>query len=503
MRALALLAAGLLLSGCEEFFGDRPETAGDQLSGPAVFDAPATQEVAISDPGPGRLMGFRIDSEITFGQRQARTVVLTLPSTYTFNGFDIFGPAGTRIGAYGFEFNSGSAGPDRLFPVYSIDRDSAWVDANLDGTFNPLKPQIEYSQDGSNNHIITITLPRGGDGSTGSSEAGFSSDIMAFLRTGIFTNPATGGDYPISLDFTSVDPDTGDADDSAGSPPETFSVNGTASVGSTQLSAAILPTSRSVPFGTTATAFATIANGGSVTAENCSISLLNVIKGGFSYQTTDPNTNALTGTADTPVDIPAGQNQSFLITFTPVQEFFNNPVPFTTEPLEFLFSCSTGQANQIAGVNQWLMASGTTLTADAIAVAQTTTNDGILYLGGTETTGAIGMAVVNIGASDSLTIRRGNANAPIGGGTASLDFLICETTFGSPAGACMFPPTPDTFNATFNQNDVRTFTVLVRGNGQAVANNPAVNRILIEFVDGEGEVRGSTSVAVTTDAAPT
>lgn len=489
MRALLAIGIAGVLVGCAEL--DEPETSGD-TSGPAVFNAPVTQTIVFSDLGPGRMMGFRIDSEITIGQRQARTVVITLPSSYTFNGFDALGPAGTRIGAYGFEFNSGSAGPDRLFPVYSIDRDSAWVDSNLDGATNPLKPQIEYSQDGSNNHLITITLPRGGDGTTSFSEAGFSSEIMAFLRTGIFTNPATGGDYPISLDFTSVDPDTGDADDSAGSPPETFSVNGTASVGLTQLSAAILPTSRSVPFGTTATAFATIANGGSVNAENCSISLLNVIKGGFSYQTTDPNTNALTGTANTPVDIPAGQSQSFLITFTPVQEFFNNPVPFTTEPLEFLFSCSTGQANQIAGVNQWLMASGTTLTADAIAVAQTTTNDGILYLGGTGGRGAIGLAAVNIGSSAPVTLRAV---------TSGVSVTMCETT-GNANGACLSAPQAS-LNFTHDQNSVRTFTVLVRGSGQAIANDPARNRVQLEFVDGGGVVRGSTSVAVTTGAAPT
>lgn len=502
MRAFAILCSALLVCGCEELLSDQPETAGETRSGPAVFSAPATQNVIISDLGPGRLMGFRVDSEITFGQRQAYQVVITLPASYQFNGFDLFG-SGTRIGAYGFEFNAGSPGPDRLFPIYSIDGNSAWVDTNLDGNPNPLKPQIEHSLDASQNHIITITLPRGGDGSTGSQTAGFSSDVMAFFRTGIFSNPATGGSVPITLDFTSVDPDTGDANDNAGSAPETFQLTGNAEIANATLSAAVLPASRSVTFGSQATAFATLVNGGQATAENCSVTLLNVIKGGFSYQTTDPNTNALTGTINTPVDIPAGQSQSFVIAFTPVQEFYINPVPFTTEPLEFRFGCSTGQAAQISGVNQLTMSSGTTPTPDAIAIATTQTNDGVLYLNGTNTTGAIGMAMVNIGASGSLTIRRANTNNALGGGTSGLDFLICETTLGSPAGACMSPPTRDTYTSTFNQNDVRTFTLLVRGNGQAVANNPAVNRIQIEFVDGSGVVRGSTSVAVTTASAPT
>ncbi|MEN0652899.1 MULTISPECIES: hypothetical protein [Hyphobacterium] len=492
MRALFIMASVLLVCGCEELFSDRPETAGTGPSGPAVFTEPVTQTVVFSDLAPGRDMGFRLDSEITFGQRQAYQVVITIPAGYAFNGFTALGPAGTRIGAYGFEFNPGSPGPDRLFPVYSIDADSAWVDTNLDGNTNPLKPTIEYSQDGSQNHILTITLPRGGDGLTGTQTAGFSSDVMAFLRTGIFSNPATGGAVPITVTLTSVDPDTGDATDNAGSPPETFTVNDNVTITQTQLSAAVLPTSRSVTFETQATAFATIVNGGQATAENCAISLLNVIKGGFGYQTTDPNTNALTGTPNTPVDIPAGQSQSFVISFTPVQEFYQSPIPFTTEPLELAFRCSTGQAAQIAGVNQLVMSSGTTATADVIAIAATTTNDGILFLGGTEGRGAIGTAAVNIGASEPLTLRSVASDVTVS---------LCETT-GNANGACLSAPAA-TLDFTHDQNTVRTFTVLVRGSGQAIANDPARNRIRLEFVDAGGTVRGSTSVAVTTANAPT
>lgn len=499
MRTMRTIAAGaaVLLAGCEEFGIVSRDADDGGVTGPAAFAPPSTQDVAISDLGPGRDMGFRIDSAITFGQRQTYQLVITLPASYTFNGFTALGPAGTRIGAYGFEFDAGSPGPDRLFPIYSTDIDSAWVDANLDGTPNALKPQIEYTQDGSQNHVLTITLPRGGDGSTSVNEARFSSDVMAFLRTGIFTNPASAGSYPVALNFTSVDPDSGDANDNAGTAPETFAINGNAAVGATTLAAAILPSSRSVSFGTQATAFATIANSGATAAENCAISLMNVIKGGFSYQTTDPITNALTGTINTPANIPAGGSQSFVIAFTPVQEFYTNPVPFTAEPLEFLFRCSTGQAQQISGVNQLLMASGTAATADMIAIAATTTNDGILFTRGVQASGAIGVAAVNIGASGSLTV------TPAGTSTSAntLSVSICETT-GNASGTCLSPATPN-ITSTFNANDVRTFSVFVRGNGTAVTNSPARNRIEIAFRDGDGVMRGSTSVAVTTQSPPT
>lgn len=492
MKRLIAIAAAIGAVSCSELRSDQLGTESDNYSGPATYNAPSDQSVAISDLSPGHLMGFRIDSAITFGERQTYQVVITVPATYQFNGFLALGEAGTRIGAYGFEFDPGSDGPDRLFPIYSTDADSAWVDSNLDGTPNPLKPQIEYTQDGDQNHILTITLPRGGDGSTSFNEASFSSDIMAFLRTGIFTNPATGGAFPISLSFTSVDPDSGDANDNAGEAPETFAINQNATIAATPFSSAVLPTSRSVTFGTQATAFATLVNGSGSAAENCSISLLNVIKGGFSYQTTDPNTNALTGTINTPVDIPAGANQSFVIAFTPVQEFYNSAIPFTSEPLEFLFSCTSGQAAQIAGVNQLTMSSGTTATADVIAIAATTSNDGILFLGGDEGRGAIGVAAINIGASGPVTLR-----TTVSGVTATM----CETT-GNANGACLSAPTT-TLDFTHDQNAVRTFTVLIRGTGQPVTNDPARNRVALEFVDAGGVVRGATSVAVTTAAAPT
>jgi len=65
------------------------------------------------------------------------------------------------------------------------------------------------------------------------------------------------------------------------------------------LVSATLPTSRSVQVGHTATAFATIINTGNSAALSVSISLQTNIPAGFTYQTTDPQTNALTGTPNT------------------------------------------------------------------------------------------------------------------------------------------------------------------------------------------------------------
>ena len=61
------------------------------------------------------------------------------------------------------------------------------------------------------------------------------------------------------------------------------------------LFASVLPSGRSAEVGTPITAFATIINTGPGIATGCSISPATSIAADFLYQTTDPATNALTG----------------------------------------------------------------------------------------------------------------------------------------------------------------------------------------------------------------
>src|SRR5262249_1133388 len=71
------------------------------------------------------------------------------------------------------------------------------------------------------------------------------------------------------------------------------------------LLAAVLPSSRSVQVGAQATAFATIINTGTSTATGCKIAPGTAVSASFDFQTTNSATNAVTGTPNTPVDIPA------------------------------------------------------------------------------------------------------------------------------------------------------------------------------------------------------
>ena len=99
------------------------------------------------------------------------------------------------------------------------------------------------------------------------------------------------------------------------------------------LLAAVLPSSRSVQVGIVATAFATIINRGHNLATACKITPVSSVAASFHYQTTNPNANQITGTADTPIDITSGGFQSFVIAFIPTQ-------PLAPTDLQFSFDCA-------------------------------------------------------------------------------------------------------------------------------------------------------------------
>jgi hypothetical protein len=56
----------------------------------------------------------------------------------------------------------------------------------------------------------------------------------------------------------------------------------------------------------------------------------------FSFQTTDPATNALTGSLNTPVDIAAGAAQSFVLAFTPT-------APIEPADVQLRFGCANSE----------------------------------------------------------------------------------------------------------------------------------------------------------------
>jgi hypothetical protein len=246
---------------------------------------------------------------------------------------------------------------------------------------------------------------------------------------------------------------------------------------------AVLPSSRSVLVGVSATAFATIINAGPGTAIGCGIAPITIIPAVFSYQATNPATNAVIGSPNTPVNIAAGVAQSFVFAFTPTAAIAPTDVGLG-------FVCAnTNPVSIIAGLNTLLFSASDTPVPDIVVLAATPTNDGIANIAGTQGIGAFAVATVNVGVSGSIT-----ASADTGSATLPVNISLCQT---NPAnGQCISAIGPGV-TTTINTNATPTFGIFVQTSAN-VAFDPALNRIFVRFKDSGAVTRGSTSVAVRT-----
>jgi hypothetical protein len=249
------------------------------------------------------------------------------------------------------------------------------------------------------------------------------------------------------------------------------------------LVAAVLPSSRSVLVGTAATAFATIINAGSGTATGCSLAPGTGLAATFAFQTTDPATNHVTGTANTPVDIPPGAAQSFVFAFTP-----SAPIAPTDVPM--VFGCTNAApATSLSGINTLLLSASATPVPDIVALSATLNNDGIVNVLGVTGSGVFAVATANVGAGDTVT-----ASADTGAASLPIIVALCQTNPST--GQCISAIAPSV-TTQINANDTPTFGIFVTGTGN-VPFDPAANRVFVRFKDNGGVTRGSTSVAVRT-----
>jgi hypothetical protein len=246
---------------------------------------------------------------------------------------------------------------------------------------------------------------------------------------------------------------------------------------------AILPSSRSVQVGASATAFATIINLGPGTAFACGIAPMTNIPAGFSYQPTDRTTNAVIGSPNTPVDIAEGAAQSFVFALTPT-------APFLPTDVQFSFDCDNSAPAPInTGLNTLLLSASATPVPDIVALAATLNNDGIVNIPGTNAIGVFAVATINVGATADIA-----ASADTGGVILPVNISLCQT---DPANGQCISAIAGSVTTTINANATPTFGIFATGTGN-VPFDPAANRIFVRFKDAGAVTRGSTSVAVRT-----
>jgi len=250
---------------------------------------------------------------------------------------------------------------------------------------------------------------------------------------------------------------------------------------------AILPSSRSVQVNDQASFFMTVINATGEQATNCGLNGLEYADSstnGFSYnwiwQTTNPATNEPTGTAFTPVTIPAGGYQTFFAGVT-----FSTPI---SASFQMNVSCDNADtASVIPGVNTLALTVDSNPVPDIIALAETETNNGIVQAP-TGGSGAFAVATTNLGIAGSILI-----TADTGSLTLPVTLTLCET---NPSTAQCLSPPASTVTHDFSAGETPTFSIFAAATG-AIAANPATDRVFVNFNDTSGgTLRGSTSVAI-------
>lgn len=259
----------------------------------------------------------------------------------------------------------------------------------------------------------------------------------------------------------------------------------------------VLPITRTVQNGTTATAFATIINPASTGSEAtaCGLRLHGAAAGEFSYQTTDAQ-NAPTGTPNTPVNISAGGSQSFVFsvnrsdwadrTGSSPNNTANNETDLYIEA-----SCSNRRsAEYVLGLNSLTYSASATAVPDIVALAASGDPGRVNVRTDGNRTGAFAVAISNVGAAGTIDV-----TADTGGRTLAIDAIeVCQTDPGT--GACT-SARASSVQLAVGASGTATFAVFVRGTGAAIDNDPARNRVFVRFNEG-GSPRGATSVAVRT-----
>jgi hypothetical protein len=254
----------------------------------------------------------------------------------------------------------------------------------------------------------------------------------------------------------------------------------------TSIVSAVAPNARTTTVNNVVTAFATIINFGPNAAVACSIALPASVPAGFLYQTTDPPTNSPVGSPNTPVNIGAGQAQSFYFAVTPTQVM--------SQEIPLLFGCAnSNRAISITGLNTFLLTASSTAIPDMVSIAATLSNDGNMVIPGTTGTGLMVIASINIGAQ--ATVAFTPTDAPFGQSPRNLPLGlgICQTdSFGS----CINPMSSGPASTvTVANNQTVFFAIFATGQGIVIPYDPANNRLFFLATQGSAPV-GEASAAV-------
>ena len=172
----------------------------------------------LEDPGAAVASAQRLVFSVRSGELETYGARIDYPAAFRFLGFDRIGAAGAVVGQLGVDLDADGVA-DHGHPLISRGRFSAYLDVLPDGRFAPgLEPELVASSSGA----LQLHLPYGGDATPATITAPADADLVLDLVSGVMRNPGTPGRYTVSARLTSVDPDTGDANDGVAPGPRRF-----------------------------------------------------------------------------------------------------------------------------------------------------------------------------------------------------------------------------------------------------------------------------------------
>jgi hypothetical protein len=255
------------------------------------------------------------------------------------------------------------------------------------------------------------------------------------------------------------------------------------------LFASTLPSSRSVTIGGNASAYATMINAGAGVGYGCTLTLGSDIPAVLTSWETNPLTNETTSGENPSVNIAPGAFATWALRII-------SSAPISPTNVELGYEClNAPPADPLIGINTLLISATSKPTPDIVAIALTASGDGVLRIDGAGSAAAFATATVNVGLGGTITASARKSLDSAGPlNVMPLSLSICQTDPLS--GACTSEIGPSV-TTTIDSDDTPTFSIFATAEG-SIPFDPATFRIFIEFTDSEGQVRGSSSVAVTT-----
>lgn len=183
-----------------------------------MFAPPIGATLQLSTHAPGASAEHVATFDVSMGAAQGYQATITYPPDFGFAGFLALGPANSRIGTYALDLDFDGT-PDYTTWIRSTGADTAYADIDLSHAPSMVDATLTR---GSGNTFV-VTAPDGGDQNPATIGSPTAMRVTVKLAAGVLVNPPTNGEVQVQLTITSVDPDTGGADDGVGTPPETFS----------------------------------------------------------------------------------------------------------------------------------------------------------------------------------------------------------------------------------------------------------------------------------------